>query len=521
MGKTIPIRMKNLLILLLAIILLAGCVQPAPGVEPWKLQPQPEGVVGAAGPTPEAPPPPTPTVRYLFPTRDPSAPLHTPTPDQPRTLPQPRTEDISYTVRPGDTLTRISQWNGVPVNVLVSANNLANPNLLEVGDILTIPAPRVSGQGPAAKIIPDSELVAGPSSADFNLQAYLETAGGYLLHYVDDHGEKDLSGPQVIERVAREYSVNPRLLLAVVEYQSHWISQGTPPEVEANKYPLGYAKIGYEGLYRQLSFAANQLNRGFYSWQTNALSGWYLADDSFVTPDPTLNAGTIGVQTLFAQLLAKPQWEYALSSNGFAAQFEKMFGFAFNYALEPLLPPGLAQPPLQLPLEDGVPWSFTGGPHGGWGSYSAWAAIDFAPPGDELGCFDSDEWVVAAADGQILFSSDGLVLQDLEGDGSLQVGWTLMYMHIATRDRIPAGTTVKAGDRIGHPSCEGGFSNGTHVHFARRYDGTWLAAVGLVPLDMDGWRASGDGYEYNGWLTRDGISIEAWNGRSEANQISR
>ena len=57
---------------------------------------------------------------------------------------------------------------------------------------------------------------------------------------------------------------------------------------------------------------------------------------------------------------------------------------------------------MQLPFEKGTTWSFTGGPHGGWDSGSAWAALDFAPPGEPAGCVSSDAWVVAVADGLIL-----------------------------------------------------------------------------------------------------------------------
>src|SRR5450756_2588572 len=107
---------------------------------------------------------------------------------------------------------------------------------------------------------------------------------------------------------------------------------------------------------------------------------------------------------------------------------------------------------MQLPFEMGAVWSFTGGSHGGWGEGSAWAAIDFAPPGDSLGCVQSDAWEVAVTAGKIVSSEHGAVVEDLDGDGIEQTGWTVLYMHIDTRDRVPLGTQVKAGDRIGHPS---------------------------------------------------------------------
>jgi LysM repeat protein len=45
-----------------------------------------------------------------------------------------------YTVRPGDTLSTIAQRNGVTVNDLIRANNLTNPDRLNVGQQLIIPS---------------------------------------------------------------------------------------------------------------------------------------------------------------------------------------------------------------------------------------------------------------------------------------------------------------------------------------------------------------------------------------------
>ncbi len=108
---------------------------------------------------------------------------------------------------------------------------------------------------------------------------------------------------------------------------------------------------------------------------------------------------------------------------------------------------------------------------------------------------------------------------DLDGDGSEQTGWTILYMHIATEGRVPAGTRVEPGDLIGYPSCEGGVSSGTHFHIARRYNGIWIEAGGSIPFTMDGWVAEGTGTVYDGYLVKDGNSVEAYNGRSEINQI--
>ena len=121
----------------------------------------------------------------------------------------------------------------------------------------------------------------------------------------------------------------------------------------------------------------------------------------------------------------------------------------------------------------------------------------------------------------IVRAGEGAVVQDLDSDGYEQTGWTILYMHIETRDRVQPGTFLRAGDRIGHASCEGGFSNGTHVHIARRYNGEWIPADQDIPLVLDDWVSVGTGTEYDGYLQKNGISMEAWDGRSPENTIRR
>lgn len=45
----------------------------------------------------------------------------------------------TYTVKPGDTLAEIAAKFQLPLNVLTSANNIQNPNLLQIGQVLQIP----------------------------------------------------------------------------------------------------------------------------------------------------------------------------------------------------------------------------------------------------------------------------------------------------------------------------------------------------------------------------------------------
>jgi LasA protease len=452
--------------------------------------------------------------------RPPGSKAITPTPNPPRILPTLRPNQETYVVQPNDSLGKIARQNGISLQAMVNANQIANPNLLEVGQVLAVPPPIPGPPGSAYKVIPDSELVFSPASGLTDLDAFIDGQQGYLRQYTEEIDGLSMSGAQIIDRVSREYSVNPRLLLALIEYQSGWVTKSAPSEASRD-YPVSDQETWRKGLYRQLAWAANNLNRGYTLWDVNAIGSWVLADGSIVPVDATINNGTAGVQYLFSLLFDRPTWDKAVQKTGLQATYSKLFGDPFEFAIEPILPPDLQQPELQLPFESNQVWFFTGGPHGGWGDGSAWAALDFAPPDGGHGCSPSEAWITAAAPGIITLSANGMVVEDLDGDGLEQTGWNLLYLHVAEEGRVAEGTTVSAGDRIGHPSCEGGMSNGTHLHFARRYNGVWISADGKIPFNLEGWMSSGSGIEYDGYLTRQGVVVEAWDSRKTENQIQR
>jgi LasA protease len=473
-------------------------------------------------PPPTRTPGPTPTRAPLSLTivvRDLNAPLTTPTPDVVRALPTPRQDANRYTVEAGDTLGSIAQQYGVSVESLMQANGLTDANALAIGQELNIPPPRPAAPGSSFKIIPDSELVYGPAAAQFEIDGFIQNQGGYLAGYAQDVDDESRTGAQVITRVAEDYSVNPRLLLALLEYRSGWVTRTDPDPVTLD-YPLGFVEPNHAGLYHQLTWAANEFNRGYYLWRANAVGTWVLGDGTVVPINPAINAGTAGVQNMFSVLDDRTTWDTDTSAFGLFMTYSFMFGSPFDRAVEPLLPSGLAQPRLGLPFEPGAIWAFTGGPHAGWDSGSAWAALDFAPA-DSSGCALSEQWATAVADGFIVRAGDGAVIEDLDGDGYEQTGWDILYMHVAAQDRVQAGTYVYAGDRIGHPSCEGGISNATHLHLARKYNGEWIEADGRLPFNLNGWISSGNGTEYDGYLKRGVALLEAMEGINNLNQITR
>ena len=406
--------------------------------------------------------------------------------------------------------------SAVPISTLLPPTRAA-------GESISTPTPNsakfapATEQGSGFKIIPDSELVYGPASLLLDMDIYLRGKNGYLKDYTQEIDGEILSGTEIITRVAQDYSLNPRLLLALLEYQSGWVTEAHPAETD---FPMRYYVEWYAGLYRQLIWTANELNRGYYLWRADAVREWTLVDGDVVAVNPNINAGTAGLQNYFAILYTREIWDYDVSEEGFYATYESLFGYPFDYAIEPLVPADIKQPQLTLPFQRGETWSFTGGPHGGWDDGSAWAALDFAF-GKPQGCIPSDAWAIASASGVIARSGNGAVILDLDGDGYEQTGWVLLYMHMGTDGRIASGSEVKAGDKIGHPSCEGGLSNAAHLHFARRYNGEWIPADSNIPFILDGWVSYGTGIAYNGYLRKGDKSVEAWDAQNPLNEITR
>lgn len=444
-----------------------------------------------------------------------------------------------HTVQSGDTLFGIAQNYGVSLDAILAVNQLSDPNALFVGQVINLPGPP-SEQTPDFKIVPDSRMVRGPDSANFDVAGFIASQPGIITTVTDevstrlsDGSEQEdiLTASQIVERVALEFSVDPRLLLAILEHEASWLSR---MEIEEEKitHPIlsetASAGIDRAGLYRQLTWTANMLNFGYYGWKVR---GWTTVefDDQRLLYAPGLNAGSVAVQYMLSRVSSYTDWQSAVSSSGLYETYLRYFGDPFENALDPLVPTTLGQPDMTLPFAQGETWFYTGGAHGGWGSGSAWAAVDFAPPDEPpsgVFCYTSEYWTTAVAPGLIVRSNQGTVVLDLDGDGDETTGWTVLYLHIATDGRVTEGTYVNAGDRIGRPSCEGGFSTATHMHIARRFNGEWIPAychacseIHQRPIfNMGGWEVIGlRNQEYQGYLERGGERRIAEQGRLNPN----
>jgi len=435
-----------------------------------------------------------------------SVPTPTPTPTIKPASPTLPVNDgpLLYYAQAGDTLDALAVRFDVAVDEIKSSEPLPVRGFINPNHLMLIPQ-RFTNTTESIHLLPDSEFVDSLSSVGFDPSAFTAQADGYLRSYHEYLGSSgETYGGQIVAQIALDNSLNPRLLLALLEYQSDWV-YGQPSSLATIDYPLGKINLTQKGLLRQLKWAVNQLSIGYYGWREGRLNEITFSDGVTAYLAPDLNAGTAALQYYFSQVYDSQHWLQAVDPNtGFMALYEQMFGNPWTRArdIEPLFPADLTQADMNLPFMIGPIWSYTGGPHGAWEKDGSWAAIDFAPASTESGCVDSTAWVTASAAGVITRSERGIVVLDLDGDGLEQTGWVQIYLHIATDGRVDAGEIVAAGDFLGHPSCEGGRATGTHVHIARKYNGEWMEADGPIPFILGGWQVHAGQAPYKGTLTR-------------------
>ena len=236
-------------IFVIGLILLSACSQPVVSEPTAAPKPQVTGITVRTTPQP-------------MPTSIPVK-RDAPTPDPTRVVDDQGTE--LYIVQDGDSFAGIAAEFGTTPEEIAQTNGLTTLDMIHPGDPLNVPL-KIGQVGPNAKLIPDSELIYGPDTITFDLAAYINRTNGYLKNYTEEVDGSTLTGAQIVQRVAQEFSVNPRLLLALLEYRGQWLSNPTP-NADQQAYPLGYRYPGYQGLHLQLGRTANRLNDGYYGWK--------------------------------------------------------------------------------------------------------------------------------------------------------------------------------------------------------------------------------------------------------------
>ena len=172
-------------------------------------------------------------------TIEPAPPRISNTPGAPVSISQGNSEGkpILYYTQAGDTLDSVAVRFGVWPEEITSSSLIPPKEFISPQQLLVIPNV-LDDIGPNSFLLPDSEIVNSPSAIGFDVAEFVENAGGFLSSHRQSIADGTYSGAEIVERVALENSINPRLLLAILEYQSNWV-YGSPEDAKDNLYPIG------------------------------------------------------------------------------------------------------------------------------------------------------------------------------------------------------------------------------------------------------------------------------------------
>lgn len=345
------------------------------------------------------------------------------------------------------------------------------------------------------------------------IQAFLEERGSPLKDVRFQVGGRSHSFTDVLVSLSSLYSLNPKLLLALIDLQSGLVSSTTAaPEQLA--WALGYRGDGggRRGLYSQLRWGARELR---FAVRDYALKGdqppppLLFADGSRqdVPADlpfsryvlarvlaPTVNPGNLGVRM-----------------DGLVNSYARLFG-------DPSEPPTDWPPPaapfLSRPMERNFPvTSFfdhdapflrtNGTLHTYWGRAESDLAFAYdGHTGWDFGMGPPDK-VLAAADGVVTFagnSDDGCATPALavivdHGNGYRTLSWHLAALAVETGQRVTRGQELGVAG-------ESGCAIGSHLHFQVQYLGRDVDPFGWCGAGQDPWSASPAG-QVSVWLWQD------------------
>lgn len=348
-------------------------------------------------------------------------------------------------------------------------------------------------------MLADGQFVYGPNVGNFDLEAFLHEQQSLLINKAT-----------VIHDKASYYSINPRVLLALIEMQTGSVS-GDVSSAELNNlfYPAEGKRFD-EQLEDLAETLATLFYARLYSRQDTTNTIIILRDEESRTLSNDVNAATYALVGTLGPTVDALQFDLITTTSAqasFYQTYKRLFPNSdpldnSNNIMAPTAPPSDL---LKLPFSSGDSWIFSGGPHGDGGCNDyPYSSIDFSPNVPQC-TIPTDRWITSPADADVFDVACGgcSVVLSFRNSG----GWEGRFYHVANPAVNKGGFVAKDG-RIGNPSqkpsCSGdcgscdGSATGVHLHFALKFNGKYEDIEGAA---FEGWVVHGTTC-YEGYLEK-------------------
>jgi len=355
------------------------------------------------------------------------------------------------------------------------------PTALVYPTALPTPVPPTPTAPPRPAGLPETLVAADrftfePDYYAAEVQAFLEARGSVLAQATFPLGAGEDTFAHALVGHCIRYSLNPKVLLALIEVESGLVRGGAAGETQ---WALGYRDAKWQGLELQLQWAAYTLADGFR--QAGAKETPLLTDGTLAPIPGEADAATQSILRLLSYTADAERFA-VLRSDGpgsFVAAYQELFGedprLPLGDSWEPARRPFLQMPFLGAALvtsyfdheyptfrSNGTILPYSG--ERGYQSYDGHDGWDYA--------LAAGTPVQAAAAGRVAFAGfldtlcatpAGLVVLDHGG------GYRTLYWHLQTI-AAPEGTAVAAGETIGTVGSTG-CSTGPHLHLSVEFLG--------------------------------------------------
>lgn len=358
-------------------------------------------------------------------------------------------------------------------------------------------------------LINDIRFTSEPNLTVPAIQTLLDAQPGPLKNAVIPVGDRNQSAAEVIVGQAYLYSLNPKLILALLEFQQGLLSNPTPTPDQldwAMKFDGENEK--WRGLHGQIRWAARELRRGVrdYPYVTEL----QFKDENVKTAIPTgLNAGSYAIVRTLAATMTPADLDRILKDGSFVATYTKLFEDprqplgALPAPSEPFLRRPLAKPIYITSFFDHeYPFLAQNGTLVAWTgrrettvSYDGHDGWDYGAKPPEL--------VTAAANGTVVWagnSDDGCGIPARGVVIDHGNGYRTLYWHL-NEISVTLGQQLNAGDQVGIVGATG-CAIGPHLHFQTQYLGRNTDPYGWCSTEPDPWASYAVGTSSR-WLWKD------------------